>query len=310
MQAVLSLPPVLASLRAALDQPVFPGKVVVWLLFMLSIVGWVMILSKAVQFRRSRRSDHRFTERLRKSKTTLEVYEEGGREDDASLKHLVYQAGARETAYQLLGSREPQDSLGDRIRQAGKLSERQLEHLRAAFETGFRSAAGRLGAGIEGLKLIGTAALLLGAFGFAWTLMNAFDETKEFAELAPKVGGALGHVVIALMVAGPAILARMAFLAMARRRTEELERFRSDILRLFERSFAAAREAVASGRAAGPEPAAKEEAGDPARSGDERKRYHSIRDRLLRSEPDEPEPTDLRMNPIARQTTGGGLRGY
>jgi len=50
----ISCLPILASLRAALDQPVFPGKILVWLLFMLSIVGWVMILSKIVHLRKVR----------------------------------------------------------------------------------------------------------------------------------------------------------------------------------------------------------------------------------------------------------------
>ena len=65
--------PLLASVRAALDQPVFPGKVIVWLLFMLSIIAWVLLLSKAGQLRRIKRSDRLFTDRLRKSKTTLEA---------------------------------------------------------------------------------------------------------------------------------------------------------------------------------------------------------------------------------------------
>lgn len=307
MHTVLSMPPVLASLRAALDQPVFPGKVVVWLLFMISIVGWVMILSKAAQLRRTRRADRHFTERLRRSKTTLEVYEEGGHEDDASLKHLVYQAGAKETAYQLLGSREPKDSTKDRIRQAGKLSESQLGHLRTAFQTGFRMAEGRLRTGIEGLRLVGSAALLLGAFGFVWTLMKGFDEAKEFAELGPKVGGALGHLAIAILVAGPAVLARIALCSVAERRVEELERFREDIHRLFERSFSAAMD-----RASRTPAPAKETVPSEDQSGEERKRYHSVRDRLLRSDGDGPESEGPQMNPIARQATaaGGALRGY
>ena len=88
------LPPVLASIRDAIDQPIFPGKVIVWLLVMLSIVGWVTILSKIAQFRRMRRADQEFTERLRQSKTTLEVFEEGW-ENELALKSLIYHAGAR-----------------------------------------------------------------------------------------------------------------------------------------------------------------------------------------------------------------------
>lgn len=321
---MLSLPPVLATVRAALDQPVFPGKVVVWLLFMLSIVGWVMILSKLLQLRKMRLADHRFADRLRRSKTTLEVFEEGW-EDDLSLKLLIYQAGARETAYQLLGTRETQDGLQYRVRQAGKLVGRQIEYLRMAFQTGYRAASGRLRIGIEGLTLVAAAAILLGIFGFTWTLMTAFDEAGEFADLAPRVGGALGFLTISLIVAAPSILARLFLRASVSRRELDLERFRDDLDRLFERSFASAVEPVrgqpAEPRAERERPAATEPEAAPETAspnaaepepGGEKRTYHSIRDRLLRTEAEEEESNPFRVNPIARQAAAAGkaLRGY
>jgi len=324
MSPILSLPPVLATVRAALDQPVFPGKVVVWLLFMLSIVGWVMILSKMLQLRKMRLADERFTDRLRRSKSTLEVFEEEW-DDDLSLKLLIYQAGARETAYQLLGSREPQDGLQYRVRQAGKLVGRQIEYLRMAFQTGYRAASGRLRAGIEGLALVAAAAILLGIFGFTWTLMAAFDEAGEFADLAPRVGGALGFLTIGLIVASPAVLARLFLRASASRRELDLERFRDDLDRLFERNFASAVDPVrgqpAETRVERERPSAAEpEAGratvSPNTAASEpdggKKTYHSIRDRLLRTEAEEEESNPFRVNPIARQAAAAGkaLRGY
>lgn len=343
-------PPLLASLRAAIDQPIFPGKVIVWLLFMLSIIGWVTILSKLVQLRRMRHADQAFTDRLRQSKTTLEVFEEGW-EDELALKSLIYQAGARETAYQLLGSREPQDRMQQRLRQAGKLVGRQIDFLRMAFQTGFRAAAGRLQNGIESLRLIAAAAMLLGTFGLVWTLMKGFDEAKEFSELAPRIGAGLGYFTIALFVAAPATIARIAIRNLVRKRKQELERFRDDIHRLFERSFAAALDPVRP-TAAERRPVSEAESDLPRREatapaseitsvspaskpaprrepepvaayapevetdsgdGEERKRYHSIRDRLLRSEADEEASSPFRVNPIARQAaaaSGKGLRGY
>ena len=329
MSPILSFSPVLATIRAALDQPVFPGKVLVWLLFMLSIIGWVMILSKLLQLRKMRLADHRFTDRLRRSKTTLEAFEEGW-EDDLSLKLLVYQAGARETAYQLLGTRESQDGLQHRVRQAGKLVGRQVESLRMAFQTGYRTASGRLRTGIEGLGLIAAAAVLLGLFGFTWTLMKAFDEAGEFADLAPRVGGALGFLTISLIVAAPSILARLFLRASVSRRELDLERFRDDLARLFERSFASAVEPVRS-QTAGPRTERERPVNAPPASvetepesspipsnvaepepGGEKKTYHSIRDRLLRTEAEEEESNPFRVNPIARQAAAAGkaLRGY
>ena len=356
--------PVLASLRVALDQPVFPGKVLVWLLIMISIVGWVMILSAFLRLRRMRAADRRFTERLRQSKTTLEVFEEGW-EDDDSPRHLIYHAGARETAYQLLGSREPQESMNRRLREAGKLSGRQVEFLRLAFRAGYRAAVARLETGIASLRLVSSGSLLLGAFGFVWTLMAAFDAGGEFAEVSPRIGGALSFLVLALLVAGPASIARLALRNTIAKRREDLARYRDDIRRLFERSFVGFEDVPASpapttprdspkaggdersGRTesspdvasapefvsptrrsparslpAGfdPEPASDlEPLSDPVSGPDgeakaenppERKRYRSIRDRLLRGDDEDENTGALVVNPIARQAAAVGLRGY
>ena len=114
----------LGSIQSALDQPIFPGKLVIWFLLMLSIVSWVMILSKALQLWRTRKADRNFGVRLRQSKTTLELFEAGWR-DEFSMQFLIYLAGARETAYQLLGSRNPVREMHLRIEEAGKLSPQQ-----------------------------------------------------------------------------------------------------------------------------------------------------------------------------------------
>lgn len=295
--------PLLGSIRATLDQPVFPGKILVWLLFMLSIIGWVMIISKIVQLTKIKRVDRLFTERLRKSKTTLEVFEEGW-SDELSLKHVIYQSGAREAAYQLLGSREPQEMMQRRIKQAGKLAGRQLDFLKLAFHTGFRAAVGRLQSGIEGLRLLTAAALLTGTFGLVWTLMSGFDKAKEFSEIAPMVGGALGYFTLSILVAAPAILARIGFQATVRMRKQELDRFRDDINRLFERSFAEIESPVRptvpeSGSVIKPSLQPENEIA-PGKSNDGKKYYHSIRERLLRGDSGD-EDERFEVNPIARQ---------
>lgn len=338
MSDLIQYLPLLGSIRATLDQPVFPGKVIVWLLFMLSIIGWVMIVSKIAQLRKIKRTDREFTERLRKSKTTLEVFEEGW-DDDLSLKHVIYQAGAREAAFQYLGSREPQEMMQRRIKQAGKLGTRQLDFLRTAFQTGYRAALGRLQSGIDGLRLLAVSALLIGTFGLVWTLMIGFDRAKEFAELAPMVGGALGYLVIALLVATPAAIAKVAFDATVRSRERELERFRDDINRLFERSFAETDGPIRqSGRGQVSDtvaedsprrgesreypssPAGSGKPGSAYRSGhaedgpyenppgEGKKRYHSIRERLLREDNDDLMESHFEVNPIARQAAA--VRGY
>lgn len=319
MEFIPSAALVLGSIQTALEQPVFPGKIIAWLLLMLSILGWVLILSKGLHLLRIRRADRRFGKRLRQSRTTLELFEEGWR-DDNSLQFLIYVAGARETAYQLLGSRNPGEDMERRLLGAGKLGHGQCRFLRGAFRAGYRNAVSRLGSGLGPLRLIVVAAGLLGLLGGAWTIMAGFDSMSgEDSTIGPAVGSALGFVVIALLVAIPAQLARIAYSIQVRKTAHELRKFRDDIDRLFERKFAdlgngapnrregrrstgkGGRERFAE-RRPGPE-GETDEAGDGSEDSEEgRKQYHSIRERLL-GPPSETEEggDEFTMNPIARQ---------
>jgi biopolymer transport protein ExbB/TolQ len=212
-----------ASIQTALNQPAFPGGMVMWGLFMLSILCWVMILSKALFLRRLKLSDQKFSKRLRASRTTLEVFEEGW-ESEGSAHYQVYLAGAKETAFQLLGSRECQVGVVDLVRGAGLLSEQQTKALRQAFRSGFREAQMRMEQGVAGLRLIGNGAILLGLLGFVWTMMTGFDTATGANEVMPIIGSALGFFAVALMVTAPAIVARGAFLIVLRKRKYDLRK--------------------------------------------------------------------------------------
>lgn len=298
----------LGSIQSALDQPIFPGKLAIWLLFMLSIVSWVMILSKTLQLWKIRKADRDFGLRLRQSHTTLELFEAGWR-DEFSLQFLVYLAGARETAFQLLGSRNPVQEMHRRIQDAGKLSEQQGSFLEGAFSAGLRQAKMKLRSGVAGLRFVVASASLLGIIGCVWTLMNGFDAQETDQPLGPVVGTSLGFLAIALLVITPAVLARLAFSIHLEKKNYELEKFRDDIARLFERKFAISDSAASSVAGSGEEGRGpRKEKKDPenqvefpeSESPDtDKKRYHSIRDRLLRP-PEDSESSSF--NPIARQT--------
>ena len=308
MNLILTDLPSLGSIQSALDQPVFPGKLVIWLLLMLSIVSWVMILSKALQLWKMRRADREFGVRLRQSKTTLELFESGWR-SEFSLQFFVYLAGARETAYQLLGSRNPVREMQQRLQEAGKLSEQQGSFLEGAFDAGLRQARMKLDAGVAGLRFVAASAGLLGVIGCVWTLMAGFDSQEAGEPLGPVVGTSLGFLAVALLVVTPAVLARIAFAIHLEKRRFELEKFRDDIARLFERKFALL-EMAAANPVEDADPEVPDEKSDPGNRVDfpdsdgpaspGKKRYHSIRDRLLRP-PGEPRG-DVEFNPIARQT--------
>jgi len=234
----LSQPPVIASLSFAVQLPLFPGKLILVSLLVLSVMAWVAIVTKALSLRKGQRADEKFNQRLRESRTTLEVFEEGWTEE-ASLHHDIYLAGAKEAAFQLLGSRDPGPAVHARMKSAGGMDENQILALREAFRRGERNACDRLHAGLTSLRAISIGALFLGVMALSWTLMRGFTVATDFALLAPWISGGLFFLFLATLVAMPASLARLFFLAHNRRHHRRLETFRVEIGRLFERSFAA-----------------------------------------------------------------------
>ncbi len=227
----------IANLQLALDQPAIPGKLILWSLLMLSLVCWVMILSKAVTLKKMKRADVLFTQRLRRSRTTLEVFEEGWN-DENSLHHDIYLYGAKEAAFQLLGTREPNPTMHNRIKKAGKLSLRQIQLLREAFHRGEQAAIDKLQLTIPMLQAIAVGTPLLGATGMMLMMMRGFSTATEFGQVAPWISGSLIFMVLALSVALPAAIAKIIFQTRSRHRQRELSDFRVEITRLFERSFA------------------------------------------------------------------------
>ena len=284
-----------ASIQSALAEPVFPGKILIWLLFMLSIVSWVMIVSKLLQLRRIRRADRDFGKQLRGSRSTLELFEEGWR-DEHSLHYLIYVAGARETLFQFLGTRNPMEGLQERIEEKKPLDGRQSQMVGGAFLAGYRLAIHRLGAGVVGLGFIAAAGMILGAIGGTYTLMKGFDALAPGESLPGTVmGSVLGFVLIGLLVSGPAILGKIGFQATTGRMKGEAKKFRDDIKRLFERKFASVGGEVELGRSSDDDgPGSVESEGA-------RKKYHSIRDRILGAGSDAGDDESFRINPIARQ---------
>lgn len=295
----------------AIEQPIMPGKLILWTLLMLSLVTWAVIVSKVMSFRRFRKSDIIFTKRLRSSRATLEVFEEGW-EDANSLHHDIYLRGAKEVAFQLLGSREADSSIHNRIKKAGKLSRRQIDSMQAAFNRGLEVASSRLEIGLSVLRITSIAAPLIGLMGMVWMLMRGFDAAKTFEEVSPWVSGSLFYLAFSLMVSIPALVGFLVFRSVEKDRKRELNSFTVEIIRLFERSFAAP-ESVPQQM---PEKAMETEEGEfPVQLKENgKKEFHSIRKVLERdaenfaSQTARPEnfhksQSDVPINPIAQQAS-------
>ena len=117
----------------------------------------------------------------------------------------------------------------DRVQSAGLLPAGKARVLDRAFDSGLRHALMKVTSGVGGLRFIGAAALFLGMIGSIWTLMSGFDKLEAGASLGPVIGASRGFVFIALGVATPAFLGRIAFAVLIERLEFETVKFKEDI---------------------------------------------------------------------------------
>ncbi|MCB1237101.1 MAG: MotA/TolQ/ExbB proton channel family protein, partial [Verrucomicrobiae bacterium] len=233
------LPLAASGFEFALQQPLFPGKLILWLLFMLSLLTWSIIVSKAITLWRMRRSDAEFTRHFRESRQPLELFERDY-EDDLSMRWVVYQHGAKEAAYQMLGSPVRDETFSARLKGSDRLRRGQLESVREAFGRGKEAALAKMRDGLPILSATASGAPFVGLLGMGWILMKTFNGAPQNAQLgalSPGISGALAVLVVALLVTTPALFGHIVVAAIGRERMRLLEEFRADMFRLFERRY-------------------------------------------------------------------------
>ncbi|MBL9160417.1 MAG: MotA/TolQ/ExbB proton channel family protein [Verrucomicrobiales bacterium] len=223
----------------ALQQPVFPGKLLLWALFMLSLLSWGVIVSKGITLFRMKRSDEDFSRRYRASRQPLQIFERNY-EDDLSLRWMIYDQGAREAAFQMLGSAERDETFAARIRASVGLTPVQMKAVREALDRGEVAAAAKLRDGMPILNLTSMGAPFIGLLGMSWILMKTFSQQPAgvtLTEVSPGVSGALAMLVVGMIVATPALVGQILLGSVCRHRLRDLGDFRSEVGRSIEHFY-------------------------------------------------------------------------
>lgn len=227
----------------ALQQPLFPGKLFLWGLFMLSLLSWGIIISKGVSFFRMKRADEEFVKFYRGGRQPLQLFERNY-EDERSLRWVIYDHGAREAAFQMLGSPERDATFSVRLRSTEGLTGNQMKAVREALSRGELAAAARLRDGMPLLSVTSLGAPFVGLLGMAWILMKTFSINGmdgTLAEVSPGVSGALAMLVAGLLAGTPALIGQIILGALSREQMRVLGDFRSQYGRALEYAYASGR---------------------------------------------------------------------
>lgn len=221
-------PPILgaAGIFYAFKECTFAGLLIIFVLFVTSIVSWSVIFTKFRQVRVAEKSGEDFSKSLRTEEHFVDIFKKGKAWKDCPLFEL-YVSGCRG----IQGS-------------GGVSDELKVKLLESALERAVAQQVVRLESQVTILGTAVTAAPFIGLLGTVWGVMDAFTGvalagSATIGALAPGIAAALITTVVGLIVALPSMVFYNILVANIRRLTMEMENFASEFLSIAQKEIAA-----------------------------------------------------------------------
>lgn len=212
------------------------GKLIVLLLFFVSIYSWAIIFYKSGVIRRARRSSMLFLKKFRDAPDEMVSHYADRKEFGSSPFASVFESGLAELALIRGG--------GGRTGAARPLTMVQMDGLERSLERAISEQVMELRRHLITLATTAGVAPFVGLFGTVWGIMKAFAAmsltgSASISSVAPGVSAALTTTVAGLAVAIPALVGYNYLMNNIRNMTQEMENFTSEFLSSVERSFGA-----------------------------------------------------------------------
>jgi biopolymer transport protein TolQ len=204
------------------------SQIVVAVLVVFSLVSWVIILWKVLQFRRLRRDGARFADALERTQRLEDAYKAIMRLTETPYTRMFRQGT------NFFSELRP-GALRENAPPQPGLSETQLNALWLVLEKVQDEERDAISGGMIWLAIIGVTAPLLGLLGTVLGVMNAFvgistTGTATIADVAPGIAEALITTAFGLVAAIPAAIAYNFFVHRIDRFSGELEGFASEFI--------------------------------------------------------------------------------
>ncbi|MBN1893116.1 MotA/TolQ/ExbB proton channel family protein [bacterium] len=212
------------------------AKIVLGILFILSIISWAITFQKIFILARAGRESKRFLRQFREKMAWSDLYR-AGRNDRQSPFARVFVKGFQEF-YRLIKIREENKTTGSEASPETATLSSVVQVLRS----GVAEEMSRFDRHLPLLSTAVSASPLLGLFGTVWGVMQAFlsigiRQSADIGTVGPGIAEALITTVVGLAVAIPALAAYNLFASRFGRLEDELELFAGDLVRLWERDW-------------------------------------------------------------------------
>jgi biopolymer transport protein ExbB/TolQ len=185
------------------------GKLILVTLFLASIFSWSVMVTKFRLLTYCKRQNERFQDIFRQDRLPLRIYEANATFEGSNIFE-IYDAGATELCFQMLGSVEVDETFASRLQTADKISAAQMRSVQAAMERAVGESALKLESQMIILSTAVSGAPFLGLLGTVWGVMDAFAGiamagNANLAAMAPGISGSLITTIVGLLVAIPAM---------------------------------------------------------------------------------------------------------
>ncbi len=209
------------------------GKMIVILLFIVSIYSWAIILHKYLTLKKATSVSERFLKRFREDPDGMVSHYADRRRFDPSPLATVFEAGLAALGHIMAG-----DSLGR------GLSIVQIDSLERSMDRAVAEQVIDLRKYLITLATVVGGAPFVGLFGTVWGIMTAFTAmyvtgSASISSVAPGISAALTTTVAGLAVAIPALVGYNYLMNRVRIMTTAMENFSSEFMSTVERNMGA-----------------------------------------------------------------------
>src|SRR3974390_1516087 len=248
--------PILGSaLEFAFKQATTEGKLTICALIIVSLFSWTVMISKARQLYRARKSAKKFFTAYRETRDPLDIYRRK-QEFDGAPAYELYVTGAEETEYHLknnpiniervhsvvpgISTQAQTDVIARSI--TTKISHGSFDTVRVALERAASTEALSLEKGMIVLSTAVAGGPFIGLLGTVWGVMENFSgfakaQNANLPAMAPGVAGPLIATVTGLFVAIPAMFAYNYMVTTIRAITQELDAFANEYATALEHKY-------------------------------------------------------------------------
>jgi biopolymer transport protein TolQ len=211
-------------------------RAVLFLLVVLSVIGWYVIGYKWFYLARAQSESLAFLEAFWQAKRLDAVYADADAKKRSPIA-AMFKAGYVELAKLQRAKSEGAAATGGELDGDGG-----LENVERALRRAATSEATHLESMIPFLATVGSAAPFIGLFGTVVGIIDAFRSiasqgSANLATVAPGIAEALGTTAIGLVAAVPAVMAFNFFARKIKVLTAEMDAFANDFLNIVKRHF-------------------------------------------------------------------------